>query len=454
MPIARTHGKPPPGPGTAAPRGDGRRRTGAPGWPLLLFLSWISASAVQADAEVKQPGAPGASSPDSDGQTAAGVACDRCHPGYLTRWRRSIMSTDADAIERNLCGPARTQRGVRGDGAGRFGREPVADEDGPEPAAGSPLYRRLIESSLAREPGRYAQRLQGISAAPACAPCHRKAAAQDPRPGCSVCHVGHSPVGDGQSASSGQTPAPTPPDGPGPTNLLDRPSDRGSAVPLERCFQCHFDPRPIARNPIGDTAVHGGDPSPTPTAALLCQDCHTSIEMHGDGNIPAHASAQSEIRCEDCHGTDDQLPWELPLRPPDRAEGRGPAAPPRGVADAHGAISATAAPNEPGRLLTSRGNPFGNVLRNDGGVYLRAVSGRDHPVTLLAHPTGSLSRLTGNPRQIHTAPGRHRAMECMECHADWLPPCVGCHAEAGASPAVNQAALPESDAGRRPSRRD
>ena len=40
-----------------------------------------------------------------------------------------------------------------------------------------------------------------------------------------------------------------------------------------------------------------------PQGGLLCQDCHTSIDMHGDGNIFGTTLAQVEIECEDCHGT-------------------------------------------------------------------------------------------------------------------------------------------------------
>ena len=40
-----------------------------------------------------------------------------------------------------------------------------------------------------------------------------------------------------------------------------------------------------------------------PEGGLLCQDCHTSIDMHGDGNIFGTTLAQVEIECTDCHGT-------------------------------------------------------------------------------------------------------------------------------------------------------
>lgn len=46
---------------------------------------------------------------------------------------------------------------------------------------------------------------------------------------------------------------------------------------------------------------------------MLCQDCHTTVDMHGDGNLPGTTLAQVEIECEDCHGTTGKFPWELPL---------------------------------------------------------------------------------------------------------------------------------------------
>lgn len=47
--------------------------------------------------------------------------------------------------------------------------------------------------------------------------------------------------------------------------------------------------------------------------SLLCQDCHTSVDMHGDGNLFGTTLAQVEIECSDCHGITDEYPWELPL---------------------------------------------------------------------------------------------------------------------------------------------
>jgi len=46
---------------------------------------------------------------------------------------------------------------------------------------------------------------------------------------------------------------------------------------------------------------------------LLCQDCHTSVDIHGDGNIHGTTMGQVEVECSDCHGRPDKFAWELPL---------------------------------------------------------------------------------------------------------------------------------------------
>ena len=91
---------------------------------------------------------------------------------------------------------------------------------------------------------------------------------------------------------------------------------------------------------------------------MLCQDCHTTIDMHGDGNLFGTTLAQVEIECEDCHGTVTKFPWDLPLgHGEEHASDIGDT--PRGLAD-----EITPEQNfaqvyeaEDGYLLTARGNP-------------------------------------------------------------------------------------------------
>ena len=50
-----------------------------------------------------------------------------------------------------------------------------------------------------------------------------------------------------------------------------------------------------------------------PEGGILCQDCHTTNAVHGNGNISTTTLANVEIECSDCHGTPDRYPWELPF---------------------------------------------------------------------------------------------------------------------------------------------
>jgi hypothetical protein len=168
-----------------------------------------------------------------------------------------------------------------------------------------------------------------------------------------------------------------------------------SIIPVEKCFQCHFDPRQLALNPMGVVMTHYGGTHHAETGGLLCQDCHISSEMHG--TVAETGVAQLEIKCEDCHGT------------------------------------VTAAPaTQDGFLLTSRGNPFGNVVKDDDRVILRSASGRDFavPILELIGKNDDWKNRTARQAMFEVAVHRER-MSCTTCHADWARPCFGCHVEVG-----------------------
>jgi hypothetical protein len=103
-----------------------------------------------------------------------------------------------------------------------------------------------------------------------------------------------------------------------------------------------------------------------PEGGMQCQDCHTSMDMHGDGNIFGTTLAQVEIECADCHGTTDSYPWDLPLGYQEEFGNEL-------TGDARGTTTelleiqgfGTFYDAEDGFLLTARGNPYGNVVRRE-----------------------------------------------------------------------------------------
>ena len=148
---------------------------------------------------------------------------------------------------------------------------------------------------------------------------------------------------------------------------------------------------------------------------LECADCHTSIDVHGDGNIYPTTDHAVEIECTDCHGTTNEYPWELPVgygdclvREPNQ---------PRGLLNLTGTAY----------LLTARGNPFGNVLRQQDRAQLMDKQGRLHEIPLL-------KTLNQSPEWNQDKPGiamaripHTRTLECYACHSPWIAQCYGCH---------------------------
>lgn len=392
-------------------------------------------------------GGPDAFYPDPGVIAVADRTCGQCHGGYTARVRKSIMGTDAETISRNLCAAAAELRKKRHGAPRPFGRYVVRDDDGPEPVTGSADYRRLIHSLMTSAPTFFADRLfpmpdgefterSGVADA-SCDRCHREHGALRAQLGCSSCHR-HSGADLRQLPSAERT-GPTAntvnqtkmPDRPHPVEP-ERSGTEWAHIPRETCFGCHFDPRTVGVNEMGDAFVHYGAPHHVSTGGLLCQDCHTSLEMHGDGNIALTTRAQNEVRCEDCHGTTRQYPWELPLgyAGPREPEPRSVAA--RGTASDANAVPDKAVPPGDGYLLTSRGNPFGNVVRDGDRVVLYSAAGFTYPVTLLKSLVQTKSWRSTLSQQVKSAQHDHDKMACLDCHSEWSPPCLGCHVKSAA----------------------
>jgi hypothetical protein len=162
---------------------------------------------------------------------------------------------------------------------------------------------------------------------------------------------------------------------------------------------------------------------------MLCQDCHTTRDLHGDGFISGATLGPVEIECQDCHGTTKRYPWELPLGYSDEfskkpAEGKA-----RGVSKTLAKYLMKGTHYEPqdGYLLTARGNPYKNVVRKGDDVIVHLASGKD--ITL--HPLKKLKQEEKISKKGLVAMDQISAhndnMECYTCHDTWVPQCYGCH---------------------------
>jgi len=386
--------------------------------------------------------------PNPGAKQVADLTCGQCHVGYAERWRKSVMSTGAESIELNLCESAWQKRESGGGKAQRFARQEIRDRDGLAPSAGTVAYRSFISALAGAYPEFYPERLHRIpdetvlsaDDGPRCRECHGRTAVPSLHgSGCSACHVPYSRNGRYMGGDptidraqpgkllihrlqgTGNTLV-TVPDG---AKQGAQHSLRWSGISPANCFRCHYDPRRLELSAMGSIHSHGvADGSENEANSLACQDCHTSIEMHGDGNIAGAVAAQSEVRCEDCHGTVDKAPWELPLG---YGDGLLTQPQPRGVSVSPSPYGQGASGSGKAYLVTSRGNPFGNVFKDGERVILQTASGRAVEVGILKHIKERDAWKSDLARQSKVATDGHRAMACTDCHAERAPPCFGCH---------------------------
>jgi len=162
---------------------------------------------------------------------------------------------------------------------------------------------------------------------------------------------------------------------------------------------------------------------------MLCQDCHTSRDLHGDGFISGTTLAPVEIECQDCHGTTKRYPWELPLGYSDEFKTTPATGKARGTAKtlAQYLKKGTHYTPQDGYLVTARGNAYKNVVRKGNDVIVHLASGKD--ITL--HPLKELKEKKKISKKGLVAMDQIAAhndnMECYTCHDTWVPQCYGCH---------------------------
>ena len=420
--------------------------------------------------------------PDPGAVWIADKSCGQCHQGYVERLVKSLMNTEAGKIQGNLWSWG-VQEGMKV----VWGNYDLVDEDGPIPTIGTDAYRKYMTAFVAAHPDQMPSEMKQIPevdpdeipdhpnlagitySRQQCQRCHVGVTGREKRgdfrgAGCSSCHVPYSNEGlyeGGDPTISREQP--------GKLLVHRMQGTRKSVVkvghveytgiPSETCNSCHNRGKRIGVSyqgimefPYGSPYSATGGKQPklhtksylfikddlhhqvqsrpeNPEGGMLCQDCHTTVDMHGDGNLFGTTLAQVEIECQDCHGTVAKAPWELPLgHGEEHAEDVGDE--PRGLGDRLLPEQAFAQiyPPEDGYLLTARGNPFGNVVKKGSKVILHSASGVDFEVPVLKAIADDGTWKSRNAQVAMGSVDRHmESMECYACHADWAPQCYGCH---------------------------
>ncbi len=412
--------------------------------------------------------------PDPGSIWIAENTCGQCHQDYVYNLTLSLMNTEAGKIQGNLWA-----WGVQQDRVVRYANYTLDDVDGPRPSFGTPQYIQYIMALIEAYPDQFPSHVdelpsptvEEIVADPSlaaftyqrqeCQRCHVGNRGRSRRGdyrgmGCSSCHIPYSNNG----FYEGNDPT-IPTDEPGHllVHQIQGTREARGGIPTETCVSCHNRGKRIGvsyqglmefpyNSPwtedgsgtprlhtkrylfISDDLHHQQQSRPeNPEGGMLCQDCHTGIEMHGDGNIAGSTLGQVEIECADCHGTPDAYPWELPLGYGDEF-GQELAEEPRGTMMFLMPYQqdGTVYDREDGYLVTARGNAFGNVVRRGDQVVVHSANGLDFYAPLLRTiaEEGSWRTVDGEVA-MQSVSAHLDEMECYACHADWAPQCYGCH---------------------------
>ncbi len=207
-----------------------------------------------------------------------------------------------------------------------------------------------------------------------------------------------------------------------------------SGIPVETCTTCHNSLKSIGTSYQGLIQPEIGSKNYLHSQedihfkkGMLCQDCHTSNDLHGDGFLNGASAGAVEIECQDCHGTTKEYPWELPIGYSDEFNTTKTNNKARGVAQdlAKYLKQSYITDKKDGYILTARGNPFPKAVKSGNKIIIYLANGNDielKPLKLLKE-SKKLSKdalLAMDTIESHTS-----KMECYTCHATWAPQSYG-----------------------------
>ena len=401
--------------------------------------------------------------------------CGMCHAEHVHAQWNSLMMTEAGKIQ-----GASWAFGALEGYEHKWGNYNAQNPGDAASRLGTPAYRQYMERLQTVEPQVFPRKMTAVPQAPQnpdlvaakpelaaftylrtdCLRCHLGVRGRQKRGdyrgmGCSACHMpyGNEGLYEGEDQSVNK-------DEPGHVLVHAMQSSRKtkvtvhgtpySGIPVETCSSCHDRGKrigvsfqglmesayesPVAQEGSGQPALHTKHYMAMSEdihyqAGMVCQDCHTSGDVHGDGFLAGTTLAQVEIECADCHGTTRSYPWELPLGYGDEFGAALEQANPRGVTKEQLSYVRQGSLYEPadGYLLTARGNPFGNVVRKDNQVVIHTAGGKDLTIEpLKSSKEQELLNLEARVA-MDSVKGHTDKMECYTCHAAWAPQCYGCH---------------------------
>lgn len=415
--------------------------------------------------------------PDPGSPWVNAETCGQCHDEQVRVQWHSLMMTEAGKIQ-GVCWAFGSLTGYEH----RFANYAVENPKDPKMRLGTEQYREYMQRLKELEPDVFVDRhlplpdavgfdeLQRLSDDPSlaaytyirqeCQRCHHAVKGRQVRGdfrgmGCSSCHI---PYGNEGYYEGADVAIPKEEQGHPLVHSIQGTREATVTVhgvsyhgmPIETCTTCHDRGKRIGVSFQGlmespytsPYAADGGDQPSLHSKHYLameqdvhyqkgmtCQDCHTSNDVHSDGFLAAANLAAVQIECSDCHGTPEKYPWELPLGfmdefSPQSAEGK-----PRGVAQKQ--LPHTrygyAYDKKDGFLLTARGNPYENVVKDGNEIIVHTAAGKDIRMKSLKQIVDD-EKVSQRGLVAMKGVSQHLdRMECYSCHASWTPQCYGCH---------------------------
>ena len=400
--------------------------------------------------------------------------CGMCHQEQVKAQMNSLMMTEQGKIQGALW-----SFGAKEGYNHNIGNYKTKNPDDPHKRLGTKKYKEYMKKLSLMEPQAFPKQMKELPPAPTadevqkdpslavytylrqeCLRCHTGSKGRQKRGdyrgiGCASCHIPYSNEGfyEGNDKSINKKER---------DHLLvhqiqssrdTKVSVHGqhySGIPVETCSTCHNRGKRIGVSYQGlmesaYSATYDAQGNAQPKLhtkryihmkgdvhfkkGMLCQDCHTSNDMHGDGFLSGANAGAVEIECQDCHGTTKKYPWELPLGYGDEFKTTPKTGKARGVTKTMAEYLKAGSVNAPddGYLLSARGNPLIHATKKGKEIIMHLASGRDvtlKPLKLLKEQEklSKVGLLAMDSISVH-----NDRLECYTCHATWAPQCYGCH---------------------------
>jgi hypothetical protein len=298
--------------------------------------------------------------------SVADKVCGQCHEDHVDRVEKSLMANAQGEIAGTLYA-----RGYAKDRSAAFAMSahPIVDKDGVAPKEKGAVERLdpIPDSS---------EHISVEMLRKFCVKCHlRTDGTKAPKAyrssGCAACHM--PTAADGKYAGSDMTMKGK--EWRASTHRIT------SKVPSEQCARCHKGGNRIGVSYISELPGHESDIHYQ--KGMHCIDCHSSKEIHGDGNIYLRKWQAVKIRCASCHGDHLSKPT----------------------------------------LSDSEGDKLKNI-RQDGDRYILTskITGKEHTIPAL----DTLKAKDKLPTAM-LIPQHLAKMECAACHSTKNANCYACH---------------------------